>query len=121
MTIYSVMFCCNDERGNFTGRVEAIEVGEEIRLVWPSDRAPTLRFRDSTPPTVQVGRRNYPCRGRQCWVGNVCWDATSMEADTAHLFVDHLLASGWVVEEHAEDGLFANLVTPQPRPAREGK
>lgn len=67
----------------------------------------SLRF---DADSVKVGRHNWACRDRQVCVGNIFWDAVSMHADTASLLVADLIASGWTVEEHAEDGPFAKLV-----------
>lgn len=107
MTTCRVMLCCNDDRGDFAERVEAVEIGDEIRLVGPSR---VLRFEGVGPAMrVRVGRRKYPCRGHAVWVGNIFWDATSMSLEVARELVSYLLANGWTVEEYAEDGRFTDL------------
>lgn len=103
MKVYRVMLCCNDERGDFTGRVESVEVSDEIRLSGP---ARTLRFLDDR---IKVGRRTYPCRDRAVMVGNVFWDAVSMAEGAARELVEYLKASGWTVEECSADGPFARV------------
>lgn len=112
MTVYRVMFCCNDERGVFTGRVTNVEIGDEISLVWPKDHGPSLRwFGSGKFMQVQIGRgRRMVCDRRDVCVGNVFWDATSMQLETARKIVRALLASGWAVEMHADDGPFADLM-----------
>lgn len=107
MSIHHVMFYCNDERGHFTGRVEIVEIADEVRLVCQRARPPVIRF---TLGDVQIGRRKYTCGARGYRVGNFFWDFASMRTGEARLLVRELLANGWSVEEHAEDGPFADLV-----------
>lgn len=103
MTRYTVMLCCNDERGNFTGRVEQVSIGDEIHLE-ATGRAPTLRFE---PEFIKVGRARFDCRSHQTWVGNVFWDAVNMDEVAAANLVEHLLSLGWTITEQACDGPFA--------------
>lgn len=122
---HRVMFCCNDERGQFAGQVEIVEVGGEARLVCQKPRPPTMKWHEHpTYTNVQVGRRSFACQNgsRQVNVGNVFWDSASMTTTQARLLIAHLLETGWTVEEHAEDGPFADLVVEKTlrvkRPAR---
>lgn len=104
---FRVMFCVNDDRGNPSGRVEEIDIGEEMRLSGPS-RA--CRFEGvGADRRVRIGRRLFPCRGHAPWVGNIFWDATSMTLEPTRELVKYLLANGWVIEEHAEKGPLADL------------
>jgi hypothetical protein len=106
---YSVMFCCNDDRGNPTDRVEVIEVGDEIRIAGPS------RSMRRVMHGVKIGRRRYATSGMWIsYVGNLLWDATSMTTGAALALVTDLLADGWTVEEYAEDGPFAALARRAP-------
>lgn len=111
-TTYRVMLCCNDEHGHFAGRVCEVQVGDEIRIACTKERGPTMAFLCSdgeTPDRVRVGACIFTCSGRNSWVGNVFWESTSMSLDTARLLVRELLGHGWAIEEHAEDGPFADL------------
>lgn len=104
------MFCCNDGHGIFTGHVAAIDVHDEISLIWPSDREPVMKWTERDRYTnVQVGRRAFSCTNRQSCVGNVFWDSADMTLAQARLLVSHLLSSGWLVEMRALDGSFADL------------
>lgn len=106
MMVYRVMFCCNDDRGNFAGRVEEIEVGDLVRIV--AVNAPTFRVlpRDQ----IKIGRRYYATRGEWSeWVGNIFWNSVSMREEEALRLVRELLANGWAVEEWAEEGPFAEI------------
>lgn len=107
---YRVMLCCNDERGNFAGRVVAIDIEDEIHIACAMDRGSTIRFlMKPAGDVVKIGRRTFACDHRQCCVGNVFWDSVSMSRIAAYALVRSLLESGWVVEEHAEEGPFADL------------
>jgi hypothetical protein len=113
--MYRVMFCCNDERGMFAGRVAAVEIQDEVSLIWPSDREPVMRWTERPRYTnVQVGRRAFACTNRQSCVGNVFWDSADMTAAQACALVEHLIASGWLVEMRADDGPFAVIAAPDP-------
>ena len=103
MKRYTVMLCCNDQHGMLHGRVEQVSVGDEIHLE-VTGRAPTLRFE---PEFIKVGRARFDCRSHQTWVGNVFWDAVSMDEVAAKRLVEHLLALGWGITEQACDGPFA--------------
>jgi hypothetical protein len=106
-----VMFCCNDERGAFAYRVEQVSIANELELVCSKERPPAMKWTErKTYTNVQIGRNAFSCSNRQTCVGNVFWDAAMMTLTQARLLVRHLLASGWSVEEHAEEGPFADLV-----------
>lgn len=111
--VFRVMLCCNDERGNITDRVEGIEIGDEMRLAG-SPR--TLRLANDR---IRIGRHWYAKRGWHTWVGNVFWDSTHMAREVARTLVRDLLAAGWQIEEHAEEGPFADLVGEKERKAAE--
>jgi hypothetical protein len=100
---HSVMFCCNDDRGNFTGRVEQVEVANDIRLVGLPRKMAVM------PTMVKVSRHTYECSDFVPWVGNIFWDACSMSESEALRLVRDLITSGWTVEEYAERGPFAKL------------
>lgn len=108
MTSYRVTFRCNDDRGNFTGRVSDIHVGREIML---SGSSRTLRFLSDG---VKVGRYIYTCSDYSVWTGNLFWDSVSMSRASARCLVEDLLAAGWMVEAYAEDGPFSDLVRSEP-------
>jgi hypothetical protein len=111
MNTHLVMFCCNDERGHFAGRVEQVSIGGEIELVCVADRSPVMKWTERDRYThAQIGRRAYRCVGkRQTCVGNVFWDAIEMPETEALKLVAGLLNNGWSVEQYAEDGPFASL------------
>jgi len=115
MSDFCVMFCCNDDYGGFSGRVEAVEIQDEIRLVCSKAALPVMKWCEQSRYTsVQIGRRSFPCHSRQVNVGNIFWDAASMTETQARTLVQHLLETGWTVEEHTEGGQFADLLEQQP-------
>lgn len=106
------MLLCNDEHGMSEGRVACVEISDEICIV-PTRTPPVLRvFTDA----IKVGRCKYAIRSHASCVGNVHWDAVTMNEGAARSLLGGLLASGWVVEQHAEDGPFADLV-PKSEPS----
>ena len=103
---YRVMLCCNDDRGNITDRVCAVDIGDrEIALEGPNRKLGLGKNR------TKIGRRWFASRGWHTWVGNIMWDATSMSLETARELVSYLLANGWSVTEYAEDGPFADIAS----------
>lgn len=109
-------FCCNDERGNHTAYVSAIDFGDhELSIAGPDKTMRLVMF------GVKIGRRKYETSGM--WasgVGNVFWDQTAMPIDAARLLVSDLLASGWQVEQWTEGGPFADLLTTASPASGEG-
>lgn len=114
-TTHRVMFCCNDERGMFAGHVEIVDVFDHARLVCQRERPPKMKWIERASYTsVKIGRRFFLCSGRQVNVGNRFWDSATMTTTQCALLLRHLLANGWSVEEHAEDGPFAGLLSKEP-------
>lgn len=114
-TTHRVMFCCNDERGMFAGRVEIVEVDDHVRLVYQRARPPRMRWLELTQSTkIAIGRQAFAYKNRQVNVGNVFWDSATMTTTQCALLLRHLLANGWSVEERAEDGPFAGLLSKEP-------
>lgn len=110
---FQVMFLCNDERGNFTGRAEVVEIENEVKLVCQRERGVAMRY---VPVGVKIGRWTYPCRDTSTWAGNVFWDSALLDASHARQLVARLLEGGWAVEEHAEEGPLADLLTTRTKP-----
>lgn len=106
-----IHFAANDDHGNFTGRASAFEIelanGERCALAL---ECPVARF----SATVRIGGRGgirVPYSGWQEWVGNMAWDATTIE------HADALAVIRWLLEHHATaesydcDGEIEQLVT----------
>lgn len=108
---HSVTFLCNNDNGLLSGHVECVEIHDEIRLVCQKPQ-PT-RFWVGNK-RIKVGRRFYPYLGWQTCVGNLYWDAFTMHVAEVRRLIRNLLADGWLVEEHAEEGPFAHLARRQP-------
>jgi hypothetical protein len=102
-----VAFCCNDERGLFTERVEAVDFhdarGFEARVAGP---ALVLRFDAKTKDQVKVGRRIFAIAegSRRYGVGNWCWDGARMSQREAVRLLEYLLERGYQAEEWTTSG-----------------
>lgn len=109
-----VSFCCNDQRGNFTGKVDAVDFhdrrGFEARL-----QGPTIRFDHETdgavPGRVKVGRRKFEVTEYRYGVGNWCWDGVAMSQAESQRLLTYLLERGFQVEEWTTSGgPFARII-----------
>ena len=68
-----VDFACNDERGEFTGKAERIEIGElslECTLLYSG----VAMRADALTKRLWVGRLRMPYKAYKYGVGNWCWD-----------------------------------------------
>lgn len=107
MNLYRVMFLCNDDRGDLTGFVDQVEIGDEVLLVAPTRSV----FRVLPRQQIKIGRSYYAFRGdMHYWVGNVFWNAVSMRFEEAYRLAARLVIDKWSVEQHADDGPFRCLL-----------
>lgn len=90
--MYCIDFACNDDQGNFSGRVDAIRVDDLLQL-----EGDPLRLALGVQTIIEgmsVRARSYIQ-----WHGNVVWDAIQLdEHDTARL-LEHLRRNHWTVIE----------------------
>lgn len=121
-----VAFCCNDQRGNETGRVDAIDFsdsrGHEARLTGPA-----LRFWlwvnsiATTNPLarVKVGRRFFDItpHSYKYGYGNWCWDAVTMSQAESKRLLAYLLERGFEAEDWTLTGPFAAIIQAHKRAA----
>ncbi len=96
--MYAISLACNDDHGNFSGRVDAIHIDDLLQL-------------EGDPLRLALGAQTIieglavRARGYIQWYGNWCWDAIKLdEHDTARL-IEHLRRKHWTVLEG-----YANLV-----------
>lgn len=124
----TVAFACNDERGNFTGRTEAVNfVSEEhgnVDLCCQMPRGQVVRLEPEMEDGLRVGRRQFRACGWTEWYGNMAWNATRMTLAETERLLRHLLACGYTVEGYDCDTPFAVIVeehersrSPSPRSA----
>ena len=89
----------NDDFGNDTGRVRAIQVEDAIDLEWEVvGRGPKYRIKDGF---LHLSRATFPITGKRDWYGNWCWTAVSMGMEQACAFLN------WLSKEerwHCEGG-----------------
>jgi hypothetical protein len=106
-----IHFAANDDRGNWTGLAQAIEIefadtDEQIKVALDVRVAWFKR-------TIRIGGRKgitVPCRGHESWVGNMAWEATVIHADDALAIVRWLLDHNGCVEMYTSDGVIGQLV-----------
>lgn len=105
MANVTVLFCCNDDHGNFTNTVGQIDISDEnIHIL---GRPVALH----EGKKLMVGRRRFEHHGIQEWVGNWCWNAAQMSEDEARRLITYLLNRGWWAEEYPTEGPWADLFT----------
>lgn len=103
-----VHIACNDDRGNFAGEAYKVEIFQErdgdplitlgtdcmegsgIEMSWGENGVITIGKCEPSP---------FFGKGRTHWVGNMGWDATSMEASAVTRFVEKLIELGMQVEQ----------------------
>jgi hypothetical protein len=104
-----VMLCCNDpDTGNFTGKLEGIEVSGDDgdRLMsfekrW-LDVKPSVQSDDKT--WLRVGRCKYKIISYSRHVGNFCWDMALMDrTNAAKLLNDLHKSENWSLQEGYTD------------------
>ncbi len=128
----TVSFCCNDERGNFTGVMEALSVGEEwAELMGPLDLSNEdpitgIAFlRSHSNRCVQIGTegkpetwKRFPLQTYGEYVGSITYNAGEMEREHIAALLNHLRSLGGWSLEVAETNLFhkweaGETITPQ--------
>jgi hypothetical protein len=93
-TTITVMLNVNDERGNHTGRVNNLHIGDcmELEGYFTDWRAnPTCSHGKYH---LRVGRFTYRIAGYREYVGNIMWDAAKMELSEASRLVNDLRKTG---------------------------
>lgn len=113
MTFARVHFAANDRYGNFTGKAEAIqlELPDDEEIEFYTDGMPVARFTRKKGREehhfIRIGGRagiRLRCFGWRNWVGNMCWDATSVSVEDAKKLVRWLLEHNGTPESYTCDG-----------------
>lgn len=91
-------FACNDERGNFTGKAERIEIGAlslVCTLMYGGVKLETVAGQQ-----VRVGRLILPYSDYKYGVGNWCWDGYRFDEEDVLKIISYLQKSkNWTCEE----------------------
>jgi hypothetical protein len=83
-----VSIATNDDHGNDTGRISAIQIGDAIDLHWGEMYSePRYSIRDHQ---LRLQRQNFAISGSHTWYGNWCWNAVSMDDAEAAKLLNHL-------------------------------
>lgn len=87
-----IMLAVNDpDNGCHSGYLRAVDF-DDLLSVWAYDNAMTCRY--ISDHKLRIGRRVFPIQGYTTWVGNWCWDAISVDYDTANAIAEHIRNSG---------------------------
>jgi len=107
---------CNDERGQFAGEAEAVQVQGQG---WSLDLDGWARsFRvDDARLRLFVHGAWFPFMSSREWVGNWCWNAYRMKRPQALRLIAHLRWHGWHCDGGGARvcGWFDRLPAPPPR------
>lgn len=90
-----VEVACNDERGHFAGKFEALcfaAKGERIGLDLRSGSAP--RFKELPDGCIYVYRRRCDVLASREWYGNWCWNAYVITLPMAAWWLTHAVSKG---------------------------
>lgn len=103
-----LMLCVNDDNGNPIGKVSKIDVElgrDPLALELESKYYPNAGCAcyalDNR--TLKISRRQFPIKSYQSWVGNIYWDAVTVDVETANALLNYArelnvfeAAGGWV-------------------------
>lgn len=103
MKTVHVMFCWNDRRGNFCGRMEKVDFqtpdGHNHEL--ESKFVEGIRVRHAENKfkpngiSIKIGKDYFTCLTWTPWVGNIHWDGTTMTANEFTKLLLRLMAEGF--------------------------
>jgi len=89
----SVAFAVNDEYGQTTGWIDAVDFGLEQLHVENTDGRP-MRFTQLSDERIRVGRKTFPIQGYRSWLGNMMWEGVRVDIQTASRIAECLRDSG---------------------------
>lgn len=96
-----MMLCVNNLNGQNSGKIEACQVGDFIKLEnWEGQSFKLVEG------GFQIGRKIFAHHGYNYHVGNIFWDCAWVTPEVAAQLLNHLKASeGWSIEE-AENNIW---------------
>jgi len=100
------MLACNDEGGNWSGRVARInvELGDDEWQFEAFDLdGPTLKQVPNRTLRI-AGKFFLPYVGYQAWVGNWCWDQVACTPEHAQRLLNYLRSSQETWDLTGEEG-----------------
>lgn len=104
----TLMLCINDDNGNPTAKVCKVDVEicrDPLALELESKYYPNAGCAcyalDNR--TLKFSRRKFPIKSYQSWVGNIYWDAVTVDVETANALLNYArelnvftVDGGWV-------------------------
>lgn len=78
MIVFPIMLACNNRHGN-PDNLHVVEITNAMSLEAPDAYVGGTEF-DYAPGAIVIAERSFPIHGHRSNVGNIHWDAVSMEA-----------------------------------------
>lgn len=100
-------FACNDDNGNHTGIVEAVEIEDVIYL---EGEAVSLTLGQHN--IINIAGLSFDISGYSRYIGNICWDCATLETAYAATIINYLRTLGWFCTE-AESKIFDKFSSGQ--------
>lgn len=92
INMFTIHLACNDEHGNFSGRVEAIQIDDLAQF-----EGDALTYTPGAWPVIEGLR--VQSHGEQHWVGNICWDAIRLDLEDTNRLLALLHRNHWTIIE----------------------
>lgn len=90
--LFTIHLACNDENGNFAGRVEAIQIDGLAQF-----EGDALTYTAGVWP--QIDGLRVQSHGYSHWVGNIMWDAIQLDLDDTNRLCALLYRNHWTIIE----------------------
>lgn len=89
-----IYLCLNDpNNGNSTGQLFAIQFADLLKLesnFIPDPNVVCRPVAHGQEMRIRIGRKTFPIRSHEFWVGNWCWDAIDVSNDVATQILAHV-------------------------------
>lgn len=118
-TLCTVSLCENDDHGNDSGKVRAVNFAEGASF----DACPSLELEsqyaededlraDLTGNTLIVGHERYRVRAFRSWVGNIYWNGYVISLKDGRRLANQLKDRGWHTDAADDNQPFLHAAFP---------
>ena len=84
----TISICTNDDHGNNTGKVCAVQLDDALELRWEEmGREPRYSLSNGI---LRFSRNRFRYLGFTTWYGNWCWTGVTMDDEEAARFLNYL-------------------------------
>jgi hypothetical protein len=105
-----VMLACNDDNGNFDGKMRIVEVHDCLYLEhegFLEDEGLAFALGDDHGvPSLVIGGCKFQYISRREWVGNICWDLFWMYGKAVQELLNYLVKTGQFTCTQGESRLY---------------